>query len=401
MAGRSPAVWSRVTLAACAVALSTIPSCLPLEALPPLVKLSSVCPPGTRPAGRKCVQDIPYNRPGIQHTGLVQPIPAATVDPKIADLGRLLFFDPLLSESKQTSCAHCHEPNRGWSDGRETAQGFGAKGLGRNRRGGVALPRGTPGLWNVSFQQRLFWDGRATNLEDQAEGPLFHEDEMRMTPARLNARLQQSRYAPLFRDAFGRTGRRISAALVQRALAEFQRTLISFNSPYDRYALGDRGALNPQELHGFNVFRSFITRCAECHVPPLFTNQQDAIIGAPEAKGLPFDPGIEGLTGSKHMRGAFRIPIIRNVARTGPYMHSGGLASLEDVVEFYDRGGGRALSNPQGPLEIHWHVRRIGLSSQEKLALVAFLRSLTDESAMPRIPRELPSGLPVLDGGTR
>ena len=378
-------------------------ACLPAGALPISFHLSADCPAGTRKHGAyMCEQDIPYNRPGLAHTGLVQPIAPARIEPKVADLGRLLFFEPLLSESKTVSCAHCHEPKRGWSDGRAVAQGFGARGVGRNRRGGVALRRGTPGLWNASFQQRLFWDGRATNLEDQAEGPLFHPDEMRMTPEALSARLQNSRYAALFREAFGSRGARVTPALTQKALAEFQRTLLSFNSPYDRYVLGDRTALNKQELHGFNVFRSFITRCAECHVPPLFTNQQDAIIGAPEGEGLPFDPGIMELTGSVHMRGAFRIPSIRNVARTGPYMHSGGLGTLEEVVDFYDRGGGRALRAPQGaPLEIHWHVRRIGLAPEEKLALVAFLRSLTDDSAMPRIPRELPSGLPVLDGGTR
>ena len=383
-------------------ALLFLGGCLPADAVPAVLRLSSDCPPGTRRLNsRSCEQDIPYNRPGLAHTGLVQPIAAARISPRVADLGRLLFFDPLLSESKDTSCAHCHVPARGWADGRAVAQGFGGKGIGRTRRGGIALRRGTPGLWNVAFQRRLFWDGRATNLEDQAEGPLFHPDEMRMSPATLAGRLQHSPYARLFRQAYGEAGARITPALTQHALAEFQRTLVSFNSPYDRYVLGDRSALKPQEIHGFNVFRSFITRCSECHVPPLFTNQQDAIIGAPEGDGQSFDPGIQELTGSVHMRGAFRIPGIRNVGVTAPYMHSGGLRTLEDVVAFYDRGGGRTSSAPHGSLEIHWHVRKIGLSAEEKLALVAFLRSLTDERAMPHIPREVPSGLPVLDGGSR
>ncbi len=374
--------------------------CLPAEALPREFRLSTRCPKGTLALGSGlCRQDIPYNRPGLTHTGLVQPVPAATIRPRVADLGRLLFFDPILSESANLSCAHCHDPVRGWSDGRAVSRGFGAAGRGPTRTGGVPLRRSAPGLWNVSFQQRLFWDGRATTLEDQAEGPLFHQDEMRMNPQALATRLQSSAYAALFRDAFGAP--RISALLVQQALAEFQRTLVSFRSRYDRYALGDRTSLDATELRGFNVFRSFVTRCAECHPPPLFTNQQDAIIGAPESKGLPFDPGIEELTGSAHTRGAFRIPGIRNVGITAPFMHSGGLATLTDVVEFYDRGGGRALSAPHGALPIHWHVRRIGLSAEEKLALVAFLRTLTDESSMPEVPRAVPSGLPVLDGGTR
>lgn len=363
--------------------------------------LGTHCPPGTKNhTGGRCIQDIPYNRPGVPDSGLTPSIPATVIDPRVAHLGRWLFFDPILSDNKKMSCAHCHHPALGWSDGQAVSRGRGAVGVGLERTGGKALRRAAPGLWNVSFQKRLFWDGRATTLEHQAEEPLFHPSEMRTSRHQLASRLQSDRtYPQLFRAAFGKAGNRINTKLVLRALAEFQRTLISFNSRYDRYVLGDRDALTKQELHGFNVYRSFITRCAECHVPPLFTNQQDAAIGAPDPDGLPFDAGIEELTGSSLMRGSFRIPSLRNVGRTAPYMHSGGLPSLEAVVDFYDAGGGRAQDAPYKDVRIHWHIRKIGLSDEEKLALVAFLRTLTDESAMPSIPSSVPSGLPVLDGG--
>jgi len=205
--------------------------------------------------------------------------------PQQIDLGRYLFFDPVLSADGTISCASCHRPDRGFSDGLPRSVGI----------GGQELHRGAPSLWNVTFLKRFFWDARADSLEAQMQGPLYAPDEMGTTPERLRATLNDIPvYRALFRQAFpGREGNGIELPEVYTAIAAFQTSLISLNSRYDRYALGFHDALTPPEIEGLNVFRSFVARCAECHTPPLFTNQQIAVIGTPEPEGLPLDVGAE------------------------------------------------------------------------------------------------------------
>jgi cytochrome c peroxidase len=144
-----------------------------------------------------------------------------------------------------------------------------------------------------------------------------------------------------------------------------------------------------------NVFRSFVARCAECHTPPLFSNQQIAVIGTPEPDGLEFDAGREGVTGDASQRGGFKVPSLRNIAKTAPYMHSGRFADLRDAVAFYTGGRGHAV--PEGEsLSIHWHIWEPDLSDDELDRLVDFLQTLTDESYRPRTPERVPSGLPLV-----
>lgn len=298
-------------------------------------------------------------------------------------LGRLLFFDPLLSGNHQLSCAHCHDPRRSFTDGLPVGRGM------------TTLTRATPPLWNVAFFRKFFWDGRAPTLEKQAEGPLFQPQEMGNTPERLLTELNQNaEYRRLFSRAFGEPGP-IRLAQVTRALADFERTLVSLNSRYDHYVAGDSSAFSPAEERGLTLFRSFVTRCTECHEPPLFTNFERAHIGAPELPGLPADGVVTALLPrvfqKRSTEEAFRIPSLRNIARTAPYMHSGALASLPDVLRFYNDGGGRGRVSA-----IHWHIRRMGLSETEIGDIVSFLGTLTDESALPEIPRQVPSGLTPL-----
>jgi cytochrome c peroxidase len=158
------------------------------------------------------------------------------------------------------------------------------------------------------------------------------------------------------------------------ALDSFQKSLITFTAPYDRYVLGDQQALSPAQVRGLILFRSFATRCAECHTPPLFTNQEVLTIGAP----------------GEHR--AFRVPTLRQIAKTGPYMHRGAFASLGEVVHFYNQGGGRSSQGVSGR-STHWHVRPIGMGPDDERDLVAFLGALTDDGWMVDIPQRVPSGL--------
>ncbi|WP_439102368.1 cytochrome-c peroxidase [Congregibacter sp.] len=303
------------------------------------------------------------------------------------DLGRYLFFDPALSGDGSTSCASCHHPELGFSDGRARAVGV----------AGHEVKRSSPTLWNVAFLKNLFWDARADSLEEQAQGPLYSPEEMGNNPAQLLATLHGSEeYRRLFRQAFPQGELdEISLQQVYIALAAFQTSLISLNSPYDRYAHGYHDALTDKEIEGMNVFRSFVARCAECHTPPLFTNQQVAVIGSPEPEGLPLDVGAEAVWNAPKMKGGFKVPTLRNIGKTAPYMHSGRFETLRETVEFYTGGRGHAV--PDGvDMHIHWHIWEPNLSDEELDRLVDFLDALTDESFTPVIPPRVPSGLPPI-----
>ena len=304
--------------------------------------------------------------------------------PQQIDLGRYLFFDPALSGDQTMSCATCHDPKKGFSDGLPTS-------IGHN---GVKLKRAAPSLWNVAYLKKFFWDGRATTLEEQMKGPLFSEEEMNNTPENLLETLNGiDAYKDLFAEAFPEKGKStIELSQIYTAIAAFQTSLISLNSKYDRYAHGYHEALNEKEIAGMNVFRSFVARCAECHTPPLFTNQQFAVIGTPEPDGLVLDPGAQVPFQDKTLRGAFKVPSLRNIAKTAPYMHSGNFKTLRETVEFYTKGRGHAVPEDEN-LIVHWHIWDPQLSDHELDRLVDFLRTLTDETFTPQIPETLPSGL--------
>jgi cytochrome c peroxidase len=315
-------------------------------------------------------------------TGLDRPFPEVAGEAPTAEraaLGRLLFFDPVLSEDGSLSCAHCHQPARGFADGRSTAQG----------RGGLPLARNTPTLWNVAFKPRLMWDRRAGSLEEQARIPLLAADEMAADPLLLVARLAAiPEYRARFGQAFPGSVEPISFANVTRALAAFERTLVSRDSRYDRYARGERGALSPAERRGLALFRSLNTRCFECHRLPTFDAPLALGVGVPSP-----DPGVAGVSGEPAQRSLFGVPTLRNVAHTAPYMHDGSLPTLAAVVDFYRRGGGRALGVAAD--RIDGQVRAFAIGAAEAADLVAFLGALSDESASPPVPERVPSGLPV------
>jgi cytochrome c peroxidase len=170
--------------------------------------------------------------------------------------------------------------------------------------------------------------------------------------------------------------------------------LISLNSRYDQYAHGYHKALNDREIAGLNVFRSFVARCTQCHTPPLFTNQQIAVIGTPEPANLPRDVGAQATYQSATLRGGFRVPTLRNIATTAPYMHSGRFTTLRQATEFYTLGRGHAVPKNE-KLLLHWHISEPNLNDNELDLLVEFMNTLTDQSLAPKTPKNLPSGLPM------
>jgi cytochrome c peroxidase len=334
--------------------------------------------------------------------GLRVPLPAmkGSFTPRQIDLGRLLFFDPVLSADGRVSCAHCHHPDLAYGDGRRRGMGAGATGVGPSRSGGTELSRNTPSLWNVGFLGRLFWDGRAASLQAQASGPLFATDEMASTPEHVQEVLNANAdYRRLFAQAFRRRPAvEITLHEVATALAAFESTLVSINSRFDRYAHGDEHALSETEVRGWNVFRGFVGRCAQCHVPPLFASDDLAAVGAPPVQGQAYDQGAGAVAPFDAARkGAFKVPTLRNVALTAPYFQAGQFATLSEVVDFYNAPRGHAVPTSAG-VQLHWHIhmQKAELSAHDVADVLAFLNALTDTSLAPQVPSAVPSGLPVV-----
>lgn len=353
-------------------------------------KLNCNCPPGFKLNDKnECIAQNLYMQYGTNNDsgvgGLKSVLPEIRdgFSPQQIDLGRYLFFDPILSGNGSMSCASCHDPQKGFSDGLATSDGI----------DGNKLKRSAPSLWNVAYFKLFFWDGRSTTLEDQMQGPLFSKEEMGNTPENLLSTINAVKnYSHLFAEAFPNKNKEDSISLeeIYTAIAAFEASLISLNSKYDRYAHGYHNALNEKEIEGMNVFRSFVARCAECHTPPLFTNQQIAVIGTPEPNGLPLDPGAEIPFNDVTQRGGFKVPSLRNIEKTAPYMHSGNFKTLRETVQFYTDGRGHAVPKDE-ELRIHWHIWEPELSDYELDRLVDFLKTLTDETFIPKTPQVVPS----------
>ena len=273
------------------------------------------------------------------------------------ELGRTLFSDPILSRDKRLACAGCHEPERAFTDGRTVSRGvFGRQGT-----------RHVPTLINRGYGRAFFWDGRISSLEEQVLQPIQDPTEMDMTLKDVVERLRRDReYSELFQAVFGRIPTHVDLA---NALASYVRTILSGNAPVDRYDSGEREALSQQERQGLGIFRGK-GNCWVCHLGPTFTDEGFHNTGVAWRDGELLDQGRYMVTGKENDRGAFKVPTLREVARTVPYMHDGSLATLEDVVDFYDRGGN---SNPYRDAEL----RPLNLTATEKQALISFLHALS------------------------
>lgn len=310
-----------------------------------------------------------------------------TYTPEQMDLGRYLFFDPALSGSGEMSCATCHQLKNSLADGRALSIASDAN---------KTLTRSTPTLWNVAFLQRFMWDGRSEDLHEQAQLPLFSPDEMANTPENLvNTIATIPAYQTYFQQAYDDQA---TLENITHALAAFQTSLISLNSRYDRYVHGDQNALSEKEIRGYNTFRGFVGRCSQCHIPPLFTDGELAVVGAPDGQRdngevLPFDAGAGSLSDDPFLFGAFRVPTLRNITKTAPYFHSGQFSNLKQVMEFYNNTRGH-MANKEHKLNIHWHIHMTSggkLSKQDEDDVVAFLNALEDETLLPQVPKFTPS----------
>ena len=335
------------------------------------------------------------------------PSPASnpTTPGKVA-LGRLLFFDPILSATKDVACATCHHPSLGWADGRTTPIGVNGSGIGKERRrsrsdGFPIMQRNAPSILNVAFNGMgpdgrcdpvaapMFWDSRVSSLEAQALVPIRAAEEMRgdacAESAAIDAALKRvsgnSEYRALFTKVFG-GGEAVTTAHLATALAAFERSLVTADSPFDRFARGGAGALSVLQKRGLQSFQT--AGCALCHSGPMLSDYKLHFIGTP---------------GQKEMRD-FRTPTLRNLKHTAPYMHNGSLGTLRDVLNFYDRvmdatsetlDGGDAMAHPAlDPL-----LKKLNVNPGEFTAIEAFLDALNDDSYDRSVPVNVPSGLPV------
>jgi cytochrome c peroxidase len=287
---------------------------------------------------------------------LYMPVPEENpLTPKKIGLGRRLFNDRGLSRDGSTSCATCHQQNRAFSDGRRVAIGVnGATGI-----------RNSPSLVNRGYNQTLFWDGRAASLEQQVIEPLVNPREMKSTPEHVTDYVRR-KYRRDFEAAFGHGP---EYGDVARALASYVRTIQSGNSRFDRFREGRVNTLTTSERAGMLLFHSK-AGCSSCHVGPNLTDDAFHNTGVAFRDGKYLDAGRFDVSHAEADMGAFRTPGLREVARTAPYMHDGSIGTLEDVVEYYNRGGNM---NPR----LDSVLRPLHLTPAEKANLVAFLRVLT------------------------
>jgi cytochrome c peroxidase len=327
------------------------------------------------------------------------------------ELGRLLFWDPILSGPKDVACATCHHPDFGYAERLDLSIGIDGVGLGAERRFATGdrhlfVKRNSQTILNVAFngmagdgshdpvRAPMFWDLRTASLEAQALEPLKTFEEMRGWAYSENAALGSvvsrldaiAEYRARFSDVFEGASP-VSAENLGRALAAFQRSLVTADTPFDRFQRGDQSAMTPLQVRGMRRFVRI--GCSNCHTGPMFSDYR------PHTLGVPDNPKLTSSDAGIDERYAFRTPTLRNLRHTAPYMHNGMLATLEDVIAFYDDVSNERSRNPKvrgADLESLVSGLNVG---EDAPALVAFLDALSDEAFDRTVPAEVPSGLPV------
>jgi cytochrome c peroxidase len=297
--------------------------------------------------------------------GLLGPVPVPPDNPQTdakIRLGQQLYFDPRLSADNTISCATCHNPATGWANHHPTDTGI----------GGQVGTRNSGTILDAAYMRYQFWDGRAGSLEEQALGPIHNPIEMGETLGNVVRKLNAiPGYRSQFQQVFGTD---VTTDGIAKAIASFERTVISGPSPYDCYLMGDEEALNEAARRGMDLFNGK-AHCVACHSGPMFSDQSFHNLGVGMDKPNP-DLGRYNVTHNPKDCGRFKTPTLRNVALTCPYLHDGSEATLADVVELYDRGG---IPNPNlDPLMLP-----LNLTEREKADLVCFMESLT--GTMPNI----------------
>ena len=330
--------------------------------------------------------------------GPLPPVPVSATDPQTPakiELGKLLYFDPRLSGDGSTSCANCHFPDLGWGDGGDLSRGY----------PGTLHWRNSQTILNVAYLDKFFWTGSSPTLEAQAKAAITGPLAQNMNPGLAEERLKQiPEYVRMFKEAFGEPPTFDNAL---KAIAAFERTIISKNVPFDRYMKGEKVALTSEQVQGLRLFEGK-AGCIRCHNGPLSTDQNFHNLGVPKnpafekvplrqiamrermkAKGIPEgvymtfdrDPGHYLDTKKDEDKGKFRTPTLRELKYTAPYMHNGALTDLKGVIDFYDRGGGEDPFGTKSPL-----MKPLGLTVEEKAALAAFLESLSGDKILVKAP---------------
>lgn len=308
------------------------------------------------------------------------PSGTSPITPELTALGKKLFNDPRLSSTGKRSCAGCHEEGKAFTDGLAVNTSlFGNKQLSRN----------TPTLINAALQPVQFADSRISFLEDQVHAVISNRDEMAGEFSAIVAAIANDKsYKKLFAAAFEKADRTVSEQGIKKALAAYVRSLTSLNSRFDKYMRGDKLAMNTEEIHGFNLFMSK-AKCGTCHyvplfsgaVPPLYDKMESEVLGVPATTDtlhavIDADSGKFHLYKMPHQLFSFKTPGLRNIALTAPYMHNGVYKTLEEVIDFYNRGGGNGLGFEIESMTLA--PDKLDLTPAEKKALIAFMHTLTD-----------------------
>ncbi len=301
------------------------------------------------------------------------PVPVPDDNPMTAakvELGKLLYFDKRLSKDESISCATCHDPQMAWAEHKPTSVGI-------HKQAG---DRNAPTVINSAYLSSQFWDGRAASLEEQALGPIENPIEMGMKMELAIDRLEKDPdYQKRFKEVFGTE---VNKDGIAKAIAAFERTVLSGNSPYDKYQAGDKKALNEAQQRGMDAFMNK-GQCSTCHTPPIFTNNRfyNAGIGTDKDD---IDKGRAKETGKDRDLGAFRVPHLREVANTHPYFHDGSVEKLEDAVKIMAQGG---IDNPNLSIILK-SVRFAELTEQDIKDITAFLGALSGEYPKTKPPKE-------------
>jgi cytochrome c peroxidase len=299
---------------------------------------------------------------GPERLGNLPPVVSPPNNPITSDkilLGKQLYFDKRLSKDTTISCATCHDPTKGWSDDGPTSKGINEQFGGRR----------SPPVSNSAYNPLQFWDGRAPSLEEQAKGPIQNPIEMGNThEVMINTLVNLSGYVESFKKVFGDIP--ITVDLVADAIATFERTVVTTDSPFDRFIKGDENSLTKQEKKGLEIFNGK-GHCTSCHWGSNFSDGRFHNLGVKQKDPLKPDVGRYEVTKNPKDKGAFKTPTVRDAGLRAPYLHDGSEKSLRSLVDFYDRGGDD--DSNLDPL-----IVPLGLSNNEKNALIAFIkRALT------------------------
>jgi cytochrome c peroxidase len=344
-------------------------------------------------------QPVNYGAAGLFEENFLNPyyyanLAPSAVTPQRIELGRLLFFDPILSDNNERACASCHRPELAFTDGQEKSMAFNFEGT---------IERNAPTVINSVYSERFFYDLRLKSFEKQMEHVVFNHQEFNTDFHAIVEKLGKSQtYQTLFEEAFPKRGKAISQGTIEGAITAYLVSLRGFNSEFDKYARGEAAELSESAMRGFNLFMGKAA-CGTCHfaptfngtVPPLYQESESEVLGvAADSTNQEVDADM-GRWSNKILKEkadfyqrSFKTTTVRNVALTAPYMHNGAYHTLEQVLDFYNQGGGAGMgldvphqTLPDAPLN---------LTDQEQQDIITFMHALTDTTGMTTIPKRLP-----------